>query len=227
MKGLGRRTSAVVVHDDEADIGRSEQNRSWTTSLSAPGPDRERAARELYEYLLRAARSEFAGRSESRRLTGAERDDLTHQAAADAVLSVMRRLPDFRGDSRFTTWARSFVAFEVRTKIRQHDRRRTTLQMLTDGEWDRIPSTSPTAPDEEAEAAELKQAVMAAIATALTARQRRVFVSIVVEGSSIDQVASELGSNRNAIYQLMFHARRNLRHQLIERGLIHDPLTVC
>ena len=219
---IGRCTSTREASreiDDATGSIRAEENRRWITALSAAGHERERAADALYTYLLRAARSEFARRSDHARLSGPERDDLAHQAAADALVSITRRLPDFRGDSMFTTWARSFVTFEVRVKIRQHDRRGSS-QALSSDEWDRFPSSRPNTPEAEAEAGDLKQAVMLAMATALTARQRRVFEGVVVDGASIDQLAAQLGSNRNAIYQLMFHARRNLRRQLVERGFL-------
>lgn len=204
---------------EAADADRAVENRRWTAALTDSGPARERAADELYGYLLRAARSELARRSDSSRLSGPERDDLTHQAAADALVSIIRRIPDFRGDSMFTTWARTFVTFEVRVKIRQHDRR-SASQTLTAEEWDHLPSARSSSPEAEVEGVELKQAVVAAMATALTARQRFVFEGLVVEGSSIDHLATELECNRNAIYQLMFHARRNLRRHLASQGLL-------
>jgi RNA polymerase sigma factor (sigma-70 family) len=229
MTRIGRANlgEVVVQGDDDANSCAKEQNRRWTTALSATGPERERAADDLYGYLLRAARSEFARRTDAGRLSGAERDDLAHQAAADALVSIIRRLPDFRGDSMFTTWARSFVAFEARAKIRQHDQRRTKSQALSSEEWDRLQSRCPDGPDAVSEAGEIHQAVMTAIATTLTARQRRVFVGIVIHGASIDQLASQLGSNRNAIYQLLFHARRKLRSQLADGGLLQGPSAVC
>jgi RNA polymerase sigma-70 factor (ECF subfamily) len=174
----------------------------------------------LYAYLLRAARSELTHRSSRSRLSGPERDDLAHQSAADALVSVIRRIPDFRGESKFTTWARSFVTFEVRVKIRQHHRR-TGSHLLVGEDWDRITPLGPHGPDADVEAFELRQAVVSAMTTALTARQRAVFVGLVVHGATIEQLAAQLGSNRNAVYQLMFHARRNLRRQLTQRGFMY------
>ena len=46
-----------------------------------------------------------------------EPDDLAHQAAADALLAITGKLGQFRGESRFTTWAYRFVIFEASTKI--------------------------------------------------------------------------------------------------------------
>lgn len=206
----------TVVVDPERD----EENARWTASLTQPGAVRERAADALYTYLLRAARSEISRRSDTSRLSGAERDDLAHQAAADALVSIIRRIPDFRGDSMFTTWARSFVTFEVRVKIRQHNRR-SLAHGLTSEEWDRMPAPHGSTPEAEAEAGALKQAVLTAMDASLTERQRLVFLGVVVHGASIEQLATQLGSNRNAVYQLMFHARRNLRRYLAERGFVY------
>jgi RNA polymerase sigma-70 factor (ECF subfamily) len=202
-----------------ADAERDEENARWTVALAEPGPARELAAEELYAYLLRAARSEIGRRADTSRLSGRERVVLGHEAAGDALVSIIRRVPDFRGDSMFTTWARSFVAFEVRVKLRQHSRR-SASQGLTDEEWDRLPSSGANTPEGEAEAGELQRAVMSAMTTSLTERQRHVFLGLVVHGASIEQLATQLGSNRNAIYQLMFHARRNLRRHLADQGLL-------
>lgn len=212
--------SGDVRDCSKADQEREEDNSRWTAALTQPGPARERAADALYSYLLRAARSEIGRRADTSRLSGAERVDLAHQAAADALVSIIRRIPDFRGDSRFTTWARSFVTFEVRVKIRQHNRR-SLVHGLPLEEWDRLPSPRANSPEAEAEAVALKQAVMTAMDASLTERQRHVFLGVVVHGASIEQLATQLGSNRNAIYQLMFHARRNLRRHLAERGFVH------
>jgi len=210
--------------ETDATAARVEENSHWTRALTDQGPAREAAADALYAYLLRAARNELAHRASTSRLSGPERDDLAHQSAADALVSVIRRIPDFRGESMFTTWARSFVTFEVRVKIRQHNRR-SGFQTLVDEDWDRITSSGSHGPDADLEASELRQAVVSATMTALTARQRAVFVGIVVHGASIEQLAAQLGSNRNAVYQLMFHARRNVRRQLAERGFMYGLST--
>ena len=199
------------------DTERDQENARWTAALTQPGAVRERAADALYAYLLRAARSEIGRRTDTSRLSGAERDDLAHQAAADALVSIIRRIPDFRGDSMFTTWARSFVTFEVRVKIRQHNRR-SLAHGLTSEEWDRLPASRGATPEAAAEAVALKQAVLTAMDASLTQRQRHVFLGVVVHGATIEQLATQLGSNRNAVYQLMFHARRNLRRYLAEQG---------
>ena len=58
--------------------------------------------------------------------------------------------------------------------------------------------------------------------TELTARQREVFVAIVVNDVPLDALAARLGSNRNAVYKMMFDARRKLRAALAANGYLDD-----
>jgi RNA polymerase sigma-70 factor, ECF subfamily len=79
--------------------------RDWMARLSSAGAGRDDAIAALHTLLLRAARSEVSRRAEAfPQLRGGDQDDLAQQSADDAVMPVLRRLGDFRGDSRFTTW---------------------------------------------------------------------------------------------------------------------------
>jgi len=91
------------------------------TRLSRPGAEREDAAAELHALLLRAARFEIHRRRLAfPQLAGADLNDLAWQSADDALMSILRRLGDFRGDSRFTTWACKFAIVEAGVKVRRH-----------------------------------------------------------------------------------------------------------
>jgi hypothetical protein len=57
----------------------------------------------------------------------------------------------------------------------------------------------------------------------LTARQRRVFVAIVVDGIPLDALAAELGLQRNAIYKVIVDARRKIRRVLVANGYLDEP----
>ena len=50
---------------------------------------------------------------------GDELDDIAYEAADDALMSVLRRLDDFRGASRFTTWVYKFALLEAAVKLRK------------------------------------------------------------------------------------------------------------
>jgi len=60
----------------------------------------------LHSLLLRAARFEVGRRCAAlAQVRSSDRDDMARQSADDAMMSILRRLGDFRAESRFTTWA--------------------------------------------------------------------------------------------------------------------------
>jgi RNA polymerase sigma-70 factor (ECF subfamily) len=72
-------------------------------------------------------------------------------------------------------------------------------------------------PGEQVERREQLQALAAAIGE-LTERQREVFVAVALNDVSIDLVALQLDSNRNAVYKNPFDARRKLGTSLADTG---------
>src|SRR5262249_28924902 len=131
-------------------------------------------------------------------------------------MNVLRRLDDFQGRSRLTTWAYKFVMFEVSSKVARHAWRRQPPSSDDLG-LDRLPDPLAPRPDQQLEQRERVQALSAAIAE-LTVRQREVFVAIVLNGIPIDLLAIQLKTNRNAIYKNLFDARRNLRAKMGAAG---------
>jgi RNA polymerase sigma-70 factor (ECF subfamily) len=90
-----------------------------------------------------------------------------------------------------------------------------------DGEdWDRLPDRFGLDPGEQAQWHDLLGALRRAVEQELTDRQRQVFVAIVVNAVPLDALVIELGSNRNAIYKVMFDARRKLRAALAANGYL-------
>jgi RNA polymerase sigma-70 factor (ECF subfamily) len=88
--------------------------------------------------------------------------------------------------------------------------------------WERIPDRFGVGPAEHAESRELAEALRHAVIEALTERQRRVFVAIVVDGIPLDALAVQLGSTRNALYKTMFDARRKIRAHLVAHGYLSE-----
>lgn len=193
----------------------------WVRALSADGAERERAAARLHEVLLRVARSEIRRRGGQLRISGPELDDLAHQAAADAVVTIMAKVGEFRGESRFTTWACKFVIFEVSGKLGRHFWRHPGVP-LEAGDWDRLPDRLGLDPARETEWRDLVRALRRAIGQDLTDRQRRVFTALILHDVPLDALVIELGSTRNAIYKTMFDARRKLRASLVAAGYLTD-----
>ena len=154
-------------------------------------------------------------------IRGPELDDLAHQAAADALVSIRRRLTDFRGESRFTTWAYTFVIFEVGSKLGRHFWRTPHAPLDTE-DWDRLPDRFGLDPERESDWRELVAALRRAVDEVLSERQRRVFVALVLDEVPLDALVHELGGTRNAIYKTLYDARRKLRAELVSGGHLDE-----
>jgi len=193
------------------------ESAGWLSALTGTGAEREAALERLHALLVRIARGEVARRGPRLQITGPELDDLAYQAAADALVAITAKLRQFRGESRFTTWAYKFVIFEVSAKLGRHFWRRPHLPLDTQ-HWDRLPDRFGFDPAQQSEWRDLVAALRRAVDEELTARQREVFVAVVVNEVPLDALAARLGSNRNAIYKMMFDARRKLRAALAASG---------
>ena len=200
--------------------GLDEDSAQWLAVLGASGQVGEQAIGRLHEMLLRVAWAELRRRGGQHPVTGPELDDLAHQSADDAVVAIIAKLGQFRGESRFTTWACKFVILEVSAKLGRHFWQRPAVPFDAE-DWDRLPDRFGMRPDEHAQQRELIAAVRRAVEQELTERQRQVFVAIVVNGVPLEALVARLGSNRNAIYKTMFDARRKLRAALAANGYLN------
>jgi RNA polymerase sigma-70 factor (ECF subfamily) len=194
------------------------ESKRWLRALAGTGHAHDEAVRRLHELLLRAARYEVS----RRRLTlaylrGGDHDDLAVQAADDALVAVLGKLEDFRGESRFTTWAYKFALYEAAVKLRRRAWQDRELPLTPDG-WQQIASRA-LSPQEHAGERELLDALLAAIRDTLSAHQREVLVAITLDGVPIDVLAERLNTTRGALYKTLHDARRKLRAQLCAQGL--------
>jgi RNA polymerase sigma-70 factor, ECF subfamily len=187
-----------------------EESAGWLRRLGARGAERQAAERELHARLIRIALAEVRRRSASTPVTGPELDDVAHQAADDAMLAILAKLGDFRGESRFITWAYRFVILEVSSKLGRHYWRNPPVALDAE-QWERLPDRFGIDPARHAESAGILAEIRRVIEKELTAHQRRVFVAIVVDGIPLDALAAELGLQRNAVYKVIFDARRKIR----------------
>jgi RNA polymerase sigma-70 factor, ECF subfamily len=198
------------------------QTAEWLAALSGSGLARDQALARLHELLLRVARAELRRRAGRHPITGPELDDLANQSADDAVVAVTTKLGEFRGESRFTTWAYKFAVLEVSSKLGRHFWQRPAVALDT-ADWERLPDRFGISPADHAEGRDLIGAVRRAVEEELTERQRRVFIAIVVDGIPLDALVVQLGSSRNALYKTMFDARRKLHAALAANGYLAPP----
>jgi RNA polymerase sigma-70 factor (ECF subfamily) len=188
-------------------------------ALRTDGPRHEQAIRELHTMLLRAARFEIGRRAAALvHVRGEDADDLALQAADDAFVAVMGKLDEFRGDSRFSTWAYKFALYEAAVRVRRRAWQHQEV-VLDPDRWLTVGDRG-AGPARQVGQAELLRAIRLLIDTELTARQRDVLVALTIQGIPIDVLAERLGSTRGALYKTLHDARRKLRTQLVAAG--HD-----
>ena len=103
---------------------------SETTGPAGPGgsataqrpasPEALEAQRRLHELLLRATRAQvWRLRHQLPGVGTTDLEDLAQQAADDAHLAVLRRLEEFEGRSRFSTWVYKFGILQAGVAVRR------------------------------------------------------------------------------------------------------------
>jgi RNA polymerase sigma-70 factor, ECF subfamily len=194
------------------------ESRAWIDRLDLASPEREAAIAELHALLLKAARIEVSRRRAAfPHLRGDDHEDLAQQSADDALVAVLSKLGEFRGDSRFTTWAYKFALFEAAVRVRRLAWQGREVPLEPE-RWALIADGDST-PHQEAETTELLAALREAIDGDLSPRQREVFVAATLNDVPIDVLADRLDTTRGALYKTIHDARRKLRAALITRGL--------
>jgi RNA polymerase sigma-70 factor, ECF subfamily len=147
-------------------------------------PLRRRAARsypvsELHKLLLAAARFEVGRRRAAlSHLRGSDHDDLAQQSADDALMAILDKLDEFRGESRFTTWAYKFALLEAATKVRRRAWQGREIP-LEEEAWSVLADVSGAA-EQRAEDAELFAALREEIQGSLSNHQRTVLVAVAL-----------------------------------------------
>jgi len=155
----------------------------------------DEAVSRLHALLLHASQHELERRRDGLMIGSAELDEVTRAATAAALTSVLARLDEYRGTSRFTTWAAKFALHEAAVRLRKL-------------EW------QTRRPRHRSRPAAFHPALEQAIADALTPRERHVFEALSLDGVPIDVLADQLRTSRGDVYETLRKARRTLRRRL-------------
>lgn len=186
----------------------------WPNSLRSLDPVQQSEAVEaLHAILLRGLRIGLQGRNS---IDAAHIEDF----AQDALLKIMERLHDFKGESKFTTWAQAIALNVAFTELRRKRWQDVSLDSLKE-DGVRL-TTSEVVPDKTLDRDEESHALIAilrkAIEQDLTERQRIAIVAKLQE-VPMDQIADLLNVNRNAAYKILHDARLSLKKHLQNAGI--------
>jgi RNA polymerase sigma-70 factor (ECF subfamily) len=200
-------------------------NDQWLQDLSEPGPQQDEALADLRAVLVRGlgyALAKYGKVSES---------DL-EDFAQDALLKILDALESFRGQSRFTTWAQKIAVHTAFTELRRRRWRDVSLEAVT-GPPDAEDTTAylPTAladpstsTEQQTTQNEILDILRRVIAEELTDRQRQALVAVRFHGMPMAEVARRLDTNPNALYKLLFDARKRLKQRMLARGLSTEDI---
>ena len=217
-------TSRLPISAADSDPDRAQaDSRAWLSALRTAGAERDQAVARLHELLLRAARFEVSRRRAAlSHVRGEELDDLALQAADDALVAVLAKLDDYRGASRFTTWAYKFALLEAGVRLRRRSWQEREV-VLEPEAWP-LMADAARSPESQAEAGELMQALKHSIDGCLTDHQREVLVALALNGVPLDVLAGRLNTTRGALYKTLHDARRKLRSDLARKGFTLDSI---
>ena len=212
----------------------SRTNQEWLHDLSASGALQEPALADLRDLLLRAALYFFSRNPSD--LQGLGRENITQRAedcAQEALIAVLDRLPEFQGDSQFSTWAYKFAINKAMMSARRERWKGVSFDKLASSaegdflEWKLQEKAEGATPEQSAMQGEIRAVLVQVIEHDLTEKQRLVLLMMVFHEVPLDEVVHRMGTNRNAVYKLLHDSRRKLKSSLQARGFdIGEILTL-
>jgi RNA polymerase sigma-70 factor (ECF subfamily) len=176
-------------------------DRSDLPSLISHAQDGDRGA---FGRLAELVHQKVRGWAESFTQDADDAEDVTQ----DVLILVHRRLPQFEGKSRFSTWLYTItrnVALDRRRRTRRRERRLEAMDLPVDSVEIR------DAFDEDT----LTSLVLKYF-DELPTRQREVFELSDIQGLSAPEVAERLGMKAVTVRANLFKARRTIRHRMLE-----------
>jgi len=204
-------------------------NEQWISALGRRDDEQAAALADLRALLVRSARYALV-RSGRFAAAGSETvGQVAEDCAQEALIAILRRLGDFRGESRFTTWACKFAINAALVASRRHAWNHISLDALlasTDGRaWPELIDGAIADPECHARRAEAWAVVRDVIERDLSERQRHALTALVLHEVPLDEVVRHWSSNRNAVYKLLHDARCRVKACLEARGFSPGELT--
>ena len=189
-------------------------NQEWLADLT--GPQRGAALVDLRALLQRGLRYALASRPN---VDDAALEDFVQEA----LLKILDNLDSFRGESKFTTWAQKIAVNVAFTELRRLRWRDVSLDEMTDSKGlDFVPDMlvdRSAPPDQQVTQHIFLETLGRLIETELTDKQRQALVAVQIQGVPLEEVARRMGSNRNAMYKLLYDARQRLKARMEAEGL--------
>ena len=194
-------------------------NEEWLADLR--GPRRDEALADLRAILVRGLGYAVASYSA---VDAAHIEDFVQ----DALLKILGALDTFRGEAKFTTWAQKIAVRVAFTEMRRRRWEDISLEgIIEPHDLDFVPDMlvdRSAGPDQQALQRIFLETVQRVMAEGLTDKQRQALAAIKVHGMPLAEVARRMGTNRNALYKVIYDARQRLRQELEAEGVSPEEI---
>jgi RNA polymerase sigma-70 factor, ECF subfamily len=194
-------------------------NEEWLAALR--GPEKEAALADLRVLLVRGLRAALRGR-----MGGA--DPSVEDFVQEALLKILGNLDSFRGESRFTVWAHKICVRTAFAEMRRSRWRDVSLEDVIDRQGEgALASSDPIMDPERATAKSIMLADFRRYMEEDLTEKQRVALLASLGGMPLDAIADRMDTNRNALYKLLYDARKRLKRRMqAERLSVEDVLGV-
>lgn len=199
-------------------------NQEWLQDLGSSGESQSAAIDELRNALLRAALYTLERQLGDPQFSQLEIQQLAEDCTQEALISILKHLPEFRGESKFLTWAYKFAVNIGLTTARREQWKGMSLDDL-DGfpVYSHRPmeeNLTPSDPELTMMRGEMWNVLRATIQDELTEKQKLVLKWMVFDEVPMDVVVQQMDTNRNAVYKLLHDARAKLKQGLLAKGIV-------
>ena len=184
----------------------SRNNQDWVIELKS---GKDSTVSDLRAVLLRNLRKALANHSQ---VDEAFLEDVIQ----DSILRIIDRVDQFAGRSQFVTWATSIAIRIAIGELRRSRWKDVSLNELA-ADTRIITQRMTESAADPLERREILESLQYLIQHDLTDRQRTALIA-ELKGMPQDEIARQLGSNRNAIYKLTHDARKKLKAGLLAAG---------
>jgi RNA polymerase sigma-70 factor (ECF subfamily) len=207
----------------EEDPKRMEErtNQEWLEELR--GPQRDQAIADLRAFLVKGLGYALGDHHRE------NMDVLIEDFVQEALIKILDNLDTFRGESMFTTWAQKIAVRVAFSELRRKRWEDVSIEEFipeesgTDFTPAILADPEPT-PEEITTQGRMVRMIMEKVDEELTERQRKAIYAVIFGGMPMQEVAEQMGTNRNALYKLIYDARVNLKEALLREGLTPEEM---
>lgn len=200
---------------------RERTNEEWLRDLQGSG--RDQALADLREFLVEGLG--YALSDHHRENMAVHIEDFVQEA----LIKVLDNLDTFRGESKLTTWAQKIAVRVAYTELRRKRWEDVSIEAFIpeDSGTDFTPAIltdQDPNPEQAATQELLMRKIFRMIDEDLTEKQRQAIYTVMFGGMPLQEAARKMDTNRNALYKMIYDARKKLRESLLLEGLTPEEI---